>query len=215
VSGAGWNGDASGGARRVEASDGPDERARPARAGGTVARPGDTLLVDRARDFLAAGPATAAELVARVCQLPGVGRPWPSAWPASCSAPTRHSPALPDGRWSLAAAAPVHREAGAPVVAAPSPAPLIVAPGHAAAPVEPPAARLPTFAEWQAARAARAAEPGEPEPRARGRRRAVAPPRTLPGDDDLLREPVVRRWSTSRPPAARRSRATASPRSPP
>ncbi|HEU4632142.1 MAG TPA: exonuclease domain-containing protein [Gemmatimonadaceae bacterium] len=39
--------------------------------GGVAVLPPETLLVERARDFLAAGGATAAELVERVCQLPG------------------------------------------------------------------------------------------------------------------------------------------------
>ena len=37
---------------------------------GIVVRPAERLLVERARDFLAAGPAEAVELVAHVCQLP-------------------------------------------------------------------------------------------------------------------------------------------------
>src|SRR5918999_3615713 len=39
---------------------------------GLVSRPGDALLVSRARDYLAAGPATAQQLIAAVCQLPSV-----------------------------------------------------------------------------------------------------------------------------------------------
>jgi DNA polymerase-3 subunit epsilon len=39
---------------------------------GLVTRPEDALLVSRARDYLAAGPATAQQLIAAVCQLPGV-----------------------------------------------------------------------------------------------------------------------------------------------
>ena len=45
---------------------------RRAAAGGVVARQGDTLLVERARDLLRGGPASSGELVARVCQLPTV-----------------------------------------------------------------------------------------------------------------------------------------------
>jgi DNA polymerase-3 subunit epsilon len=40
--------------------------------GGVASRPRDALLVSRARDYLAAGPATAQQLIAAVCQLPGV-----------------------------------------------------------------------------------------------------------------------------------------------
>jgi DNA polymerase III subunit epsilon len=39
---------------------------------GLVSRPGDALLVSRARDYLTAGPATAQQLIASVCQLTGV-----------------------------------------------------------------------------------------------------------------------------------------------
>jgi len=39
---------------------------------GLVARRGDALLVSRARDYLSAGPATAQQLIAAVCQLSGV-----------------------------------------------------------------------------------------------------------------------------------------------
>jgi DNA polymerase III subunit epsilon len=39
---------------------------------GVVSRPGDALLVSRARDYLTAGPATAQQLIAAVCQLRGV-----------------------------------------------------------------------------------------------------------------------------------------------
>jgi DNA polymerase-3 subunit epsilon len=39
---------------------------------GLVSRPRDALLVSRARDYLTAGPATAQQVIAAVCQLPGV-----------------------------------------------------------------------------------------------------------------------------------------------
>lgn len=41
-------------------------------AAGLTTRPAETLLSVRAADFLAAGPATAAQLVAHVCQIPAV-----------------------------------------------------------------------------------------------------------------------------------------------
>lgn len=41
-------------------------------AGGLRARPAETLLTTRAADFLAGGPASAAQLVSHVCQLPAV-----------------------------------------------------------------------------------------------------------------------------------------------
>jgi DNA polymerase III subunit epsilon len=40
--------------------------------GGLITRPADTLLTERAADYLSFGPAPAKELVARVCQLPYV-----------------------------------------------------------------------------------------------------------------------------------------------
>lgn len=39
---------------------------------GLVSRPNDALLVSRAHDYLAAGPATAQQLIAAVCKIPGV-----------------------------------------------------------------------------------------------------------------------------------------------
>ncbi len=155
---------------------------RPApRAGGTVARPADTLLVDRARDFLAAGPATASALVERVCQLPGVGEALAERVAAELLGAHTAFARTDDGRWTLAAPAPAHREAGAPVAA------------PAAAPAPP---RVPTFDEWQAARAARggapaadvdvARAPRAPRDRSGRGAAAVAAARALPGDDDLL-----------------------------
>jgi DNA polymerase-3 subunit epsilon len=155
---------------------------RPAaRPGGTVARPADTLLVDRARDFLGAGPATASEIVARVCQLPGVGEALAERVAAELLGAHTAFARTDDGRWTLAAPAPAHREAGAPVAA------------PAAAPAPP---RVPTFDEWQAARAARggapaadvdvARAPRAPRDRSGRGAAAVAAARALPGDDDLL-----------------------------
>lgn len=156
--------------------------------GGTVARAVDTLLVDRARDYLAAGPSDAPALVARVCQMPGVPATTAERLAAELLGGRAEFARLADGRWTLAEAAPVHREAGAPVTGAPNAA-RVVAP------------RVPTFAEWQAARAAAAgpATPnGMPDPDdvpAEGvrrphtsRRTASLPSRALPGDDDRLRD---------------------------
>jgi DNA polymerase-3 subunit epsilon len=147
--------------------------------GGTVARTADTLLVDRARDFLAAGPATAVALVARVCQIPGVPVATAERIAGELLGAHPSFARAADGRWTLAAAAPSHREAGAPVAAAARP-------------------RIPTFAEWQAARRAeqqaeqQAEQGGAADPASRAgaarRPRAAAPPRALPGDDDPLGE---------------------------
>jgi DNA polymerase-3 subunit epsilon len=138
-------------------------------AGGTVTRAADTLLVDRARDFLSAGPATAAALVARVCQIPGVPDATAERIAGELLGAHPSFARGADGRWTLAAAAPAHREAGAPVAALERP-------------------RIPTFAEWQAARQAEQGGAADPALRAGGARRAraAAPPRALPGDDDAL-----------------------------
>lgn len=97
----------------------------------------DSLLVERARDFLAGGPADATTLVRRVCQLPGLKREMAERIAIELLAPHREFLLAADGRWSLQAA-PAPREAGAPVrVAAPPP--------------------VPSFDEWRAARAVEAA----------------------------------------------------------
>jgi DNA polymerase-3 subunit epsilon len=155
---------------------------------GTVARAADTLLVDRARDFLAAGPATAVDLVARVCQLPGVPAATAERVAAELLGTHPAFARVEDGRWTLAGAAPVHREAGAPVARSHGGGGPSAGPSAGAS--EP--RRIPTFAEWQASRAAHAAEQGggppvEPAaPRTRGRTAVTA--RALPGDDDRLRD---------------------------
>lgn len=156
------------------------------RSGGTVARPADTLLVERARDYLAAGPADAAALVSRVCQLPSVPPATAERVAAELLGTRPEFARLADGRWALAAAVPEPREAGAPV-----------APGPVAAP------RVPTFDEWRAARAATAAAQPTAGPTAVPNGEAIvtvdarppAPyrvplsvPRALPGDDDQLRD---------------------------
>ena len=150
----------------------------PVPRGGAVVRPADTLLVDRARDFLVAGPATPAELVARVCQLPGVAGAVAERVATELLGAHRGFARTADGRWALAEMAPVHREAGAPVVA--------------------PRPRVLTFAEWQATRAAeRASGPAgdDPVPASSDRRsrrarspRNAASVRGMPGDDDVLRD---------------------------
>jgi DNA polymerase-3 subunit epsilon len=144
---------------RERSTRGPRARARMTH--GVKARLAETLLTERAADFLAGGPATAMKLIATVCQLPGTtpmiaermalalfeGRPEfvrgdDGLWRLASSAAAAEAPAL---------AVPVIVEAPAPIVSAsPSPEP----------------ARVPTFDEWRAARqAARAMEPAPRAPR--------------------------------------------------
>lgn len=129
---------------------------------GVRSRPADTLLSDRARDFLAAGPADAATIVRHVCQLPT----------ARGEAAERIANALLGGRpefrrdehgqWCLADGA--------------------VASGAASMQVSP--APVPTFDAWRAARASHADGPRTSgrvsEPRAR-----PAHPLATPSDDAL------------------------------
>ncbi|GLC27429.1 3'-5' exonuclease [Roseisolibacter agri] len=150
--------------------------------GGVQTRAPDNLLVERARDFLAGGPADAATLVGRVCQLPGLKREMAERIALELLAPHREFALSADGRWSLQAV-PAPREAGAPVrVAAPPP--------------------VPSFDEWRAARAAGATgaqetgagangdAPAAPARRVRERRPAAAelPRPALPGDHESLTE---------------------------
>jgi DNA polymerase-3 subunit epsilon len=154
---------------------------RPDPIGGVQTRAPDSLLVERARDFLAGGPADATTLVARVCQLPGLRREMAERIAIELLAPHREFVLDAEGRWALAPT-PAYREVGAPVRGATTVVPAV-----------------PSFDEWRAARAAQgadvptaplsepAAEPAAPR-RARERRPSVAdlPRPTLPGDDESL-----------------------------
>jgi DNA polymerase-3 subunit epsilon len=147
---------------------------RSSQSGGVQGRATDSLLVERARDFLAGGPADSTTLVRRVCQLPGLRPEMATRIALELLGPYREFHLDADGRWSLDTAPAAGGEAGAPVRAAPS---------SAAVPA------VPSFEEW---RAARAQAPAEPQPRpAEGRPRvrpAVAdlPRPVLPGDDESL-----------------------------
>ena len=66
---------------------------------GLQARPAETLLTSRAADFLAAGAATAAELVAHVCQLPAVPGPVAEHMAAALFAGRTEFVRGTDGRW--------------------------------------------------------------------------------------------------------------------
>lgn len=130
---------------------------RPSGARGVVARPADTLLVERARDLLRGGPADSAELVARVCQLPAVAPAVADRLAAELLGAHPEFARGADGRWALGAVAAPGREAG----------------------------RVPTFDEWRAARAAGpVAVSSSSRPRVPARPAPAAP--AAPGDDDRL-----------------------------
>jgi DNA polymerase-3 subunit epsilon len=144
-----------------------------------ASRPADTLLVERARDFLVGGPADSATLVRRVCQLPGVGGAMAERIADELLAPYPEFVRLSDGRWQLGAGRP-SAEVGAPG-------------GHRAAPprADTPA---PSFDDWMRAReAARAGDTGEPAARRDRHPNEITVRATdgsarsaTPGDDDLL-----------------------------
>ena len=75
--------------------------------GGLTVRPAESLLSTRAADFLAAGPATAATLIATVCQLPAVPGPVAEHMAAALFAGRREFARGADGMWRLVDASPV------------------------------------------------------------------------------------------------------------
>ena len=77
------------------------ELSAPSREG-LYTRPAETLLTSRAADFLAAGSATAAELVAHVCQLPAVPGPVAEHMAAALFAGRAEFVREADGRWRRA-----------------------------------------------------------------------------------------------------------------
>jgi len=137
---------------------------------GVSSRPVDTLLVERARDFLAGGPATSSVLVSSVCQIPGLPEPLAERVALELLGPFAEFQQLPDGRWTIAARGQQPREAGGPLRDAPP---------------------APSFEEWRAAREARRhEEPVAPAP-ARPSRRVLDRVsdtllRATPGDDERL-----------------------------
>src|SRR5512132_1435169 len=66
-------------------------------------RPAEQVLVSRARDFLAAGPSDAVDLIAHVCQLPGPPRFVADHMAMALLAPWEEFARESDGRWKLAA----------------------------------------------------------------------------------------------------------------
>jgi len=137
---------------------------------GVTSRPVDTLLVERARDFLAGGPASPSELVARVCEIPGLPAPLAERVALELLGQYDEFRQLPDGRWTLAARDVVPREAG----------------GRSA-----PLRASPSFDEWRAARVdarvpAPAATAERTVDRRAERRIGDAVLRAAPGDDERL-----------------------------
>jgi DNA polymerase-3 subunit epsilon len=96
---------------------------------GLQLRPAEQVLVSRARDFLAAGPSDAVDLIAHVCQLPGPPRFVADHMAMALLAPWGEFTREADGRWRLVQAtrrevadmprAPERHEAAVP--AAPRP----------------------------------------------------------------------------------------------
>ncbi|NUQ21956.1 MAG: hypothetical protein HOQ09_13490, partial [Gemmatimonadaceae bacterium] len=74
--------------------------------GGFNTRPPESLLAERAGDFLAAGPASAAALIASICQLPGVPAPVAEHMAATLFAGRREFTRGLDGLWCLTRATP-------------------------------------------------------------------------------------------------------------
>lgn len=77
---------------------------RPAAPYGLTTRPAESLLATRASDFLAAGPASAATLIASVCQLPAVPGTVAEHMAAALFAGRREFARGSDGMWRLAEA---------------------------------------------------------------------------------------------------------------
>ena len=86
----------------------------PLPLGGVTTRPAESLLATRASDFLAAGPATAASLIASVCQLPAVPGPVAEHMAAALFAGRREFTRGEDGMWRLAEAANGGQQAAEP-----------------------------------------------------------------------------------------------------
>jgi DNA polymerase-3 subunit epsilon len=85
---------------------GPPSGQYPMPLGGMTARPAETLLSSRAADFLAAGPASAATLIATVCQLPAVPGTVAEHMAAALFAGRREFARGSDGMWRLASTEP-------------------------------------------------------------------------------------------------------------
>ncbi len=129
------------------------------------ARPEDTLLVERARDFLAGGPADAKALIERICQQSSTPRVLADRIAAELFAGRPEFTLGDDGLWRVrggADAAPLVAEVARPTAAVPQhsapfasgtdvPATSRIEPVPAE-PVAPSVSRAPSFEEWRAQR---------------------------------------------------------------
>lgn len=95
---------------------------------GVQLRPAEQMLVSRARDFLAAGPSDAVDLIAHVCQLPGPPRFVADHMAMALLAPWGEFTREGDGRWRLVQKT-AQELADMRAVAVPTPAPVAKAPG--------------------------------------------------------------------------------------
>src|SRR5688572_14663291 len=78
----------------------------PRMTSGIRLRPAEMVLVSRARDFLAAGPADAVDLIGHVCQLPSPPRFVADHMAMALLSPWEEFAREADGRWCLVPAAP-------------------------------------------------------------------------------------------------------------
>ena len=153
---------------------------------GLYTKPTDSLLIERALDYLAGGPASAAALVSHICQQPGTPAALAERMATALLGDVREIARDADGRWRLAsmpereAAGLLGGEAGRRMATVVETA----RPGSART--------VPSFDEWLASRRTAEAQGPAPEaelPRTRRSRRvgAVAEPALeLTGDEDAL-----------------------------
>lgn len=84
-------------------------------SGGLTVSPGDTLLVERARDYLAAGPSDVVPLVEHICQLPGAPRVVAEHLAEVLFGGRREFVREADGRWRLTSAPDARLAPAAPL----------------------------------------------------------------------------------------------------
>lgn len=88
---------------------------------GVTTRAPESMLVERAADFLSGGPAPARELLAHVCQLSGLPELIAEHMAATLLAEHRRFTRDSAGRWCLSEHAPARYQVSAALVAAPAP----------------------------------------------------------------------------------------------
>ena len=141
--------------------------------------PADTLLAERARDFLSAGPADAVTLVRQICQQPGTPIGTAERMAEAMLGGRPEFARTPDGRWRLTVQADAPAATRAAAQGDASTAAPELALGAERTEPRPDQRPVPTFDEWLARRKAspapapapqRVAEPAVTEPRRRARR---------------------------------------------